>query len=412
MRLVILNPHGYLLGKQMFQRVFDYHQLNTYSYIVEEYAREKPNELVFLADGTGSSFAQTSYYKRWQPRLPLLFMIFSYVEFFAWFIINGINPFRHALYFRIAKLDPRMDVILIFPFVNRNRSLWRYSGLIAAHLTHYHHDTEAIAAYLKGLQRPLFLAEADLTKNAYFRHYFPWVKKVCILPFIFTNRFKNTKPFRERSSQCFAGGSMSIPSGASYVRYYGADAALQPMRKLIYDNQDTLRDIMDIYMYPHTDALKDLKIVYPNDSFFAKWMKRHLPASVLKKFFKYQLPYFRFNIVEKYNDCQMFLSPEERTGLPSIKIFEGVRCGSALLGIDHSMYADIGFKNGITYVAYRENDPEDLRQKIHYYQTHPEQLEVIAETGYEFVSEHFSAHAIVRGLWADLERAHIEIANP
>lgn len=409
MRLVILNPHGYLLGRQMFQRMFDYHQLNTYSYLLDVYSREKPHELVFLLDGEGSSFSQTSPYKRWKPRFPFVFRVCSYAEFFLWLALNRINPFRHRIYFTLRKLNPRTDVVLIFALVSRNQALWRYPGLTAVHCTHYHHDTEAIAAYVKKIPHPFFLAESDLAKNAYFRRYFPWVGRVHILPFVFTNRFKKIKPFSERSRQCFASGSLSVPSAPSYVRYYGDHAALQPMRQLIYDNQDFLRDRMDIYMYPHTDALGELKTIYDRDSFLTRWMKRHLPASALKKLFRYQLPYFRFNIVEKYNDYQMFMSPEERTGLPSLKMFEGIRCGSVLVGIDHPMYSDIGFKNGITYIAYRENDLDDLRHKIHYYQTHPDQLEVIAETAYAFVTEHFSSSVVARGLWVGLEQALAQI---
>lgn len=404
MRLVILNPHGYLLGRQVFQRLFDYHQLNTYSYLLDVYSREKPREFAFLLDGEGSSFSQTSHYKYWKPRFPFAFRLFSYAEFFLWLVLNRINPFRHAIYFSLKKLNPRTDVVLLFAFVSRNQALWRYPGLTAVHCTHYHHDTEAIAAFVKKLQHPFLLAESDLTKNVYFRHYFPWVRRVHILPFVFTSRFKKIKPFMDRSHQCFASGSMSIPSAPSYTRYFGNNAALQPMRKLIYDNQDILKDSMDIYMYPHTDALSDLKTIMDNDSFAVRWMKRHLPASALKKILHYQLPYFRFNIVEKYNEYQMFISPEERTGLPSLKMFEGIRCGSVLVGIDHPMYTDIGLQNGITYVAYRENDLADLQQKIRYYQIRPDQLEVIAETAYEFVTEHFSPPVVARGLWVHLEQ--------
>lgn len=412
MRLIILNPHGYLLGRQVFQRLFDYHDLNTYSYLLDIYSREKKNELAFLLDGKGSSFSQTSYYKRWQPRFPFVFRLFSYAEFFIWLFLNRINPFRHALYFNFKKLNLATDCILVFGTVCRNPALFKYPGLIAVHLTHYHHDTEAIAAYAGKLQHPFFLAESDLTKNDYFRHYFPVVRHVHILPFVFTSRFKKIKPFDERSNKCFASGSMSVPSTPSYVRYFGANAALQPMRKLIYDNQDTLKDIMDIYMYPHTDALGELKTIYTNDSFVARFMKWYMPASVLKKFFHYQLPYFRFDIVKKYNEYEMFMSPEERTGLPSLKILEGIRCGSVLVGIDHPMYTDIGFINGISYIAYRENDFNDMRQKIHYYQARPDQLEVIAETAYEFVAERFSPDSIARELWGGLVSALHEINTP
>lgn len=404
MRLILLNPHANLLGKLVFQWLFDYPQLQTYSYLLKCYAEEATKTIAFLIDGEQSSFYPTSYGKKLKERSPRLFKIFSYVEFFVWLALNKINPFRHKIYFRLKKLNPETDVIFTFALTNRNKQFYNYSGTVVAHLTHYHHDTEAVAEYTKNLQHSFLAAENDLTKNNYFKHYFPWMERVYVLPFVFSGRFKRTKDFQQRSNKCFASGSMSVPSAPSYVKYFGSCSALQPMRQIIYDRQKNLQDVMDIFIYPHHDALKDLKEIKDGDGLFVRWMKKELPGSVLKKLFSYQLPYFRFDIVEKYNQYQMFISPEERTGLPSLKMLEGVRCGSVLVGINDPMYAAIGFKDGINYISYAENNLEDLKQKIKHYQRHPDHLEKIAQAGYEFVSDSFAPKKVADQFWHDLEK--------
>lgn len=183
------------------------------------------------------------------------------------------------------------------------------------------------------------------------------------------------------------------------------------MREQIYQHKEKLSSVIDAYIFPHRDALQELKHILPSDPVWKRAMKNIFPVWVLKMIFSYQLPYFRFDIVEKYNEYAMFASPEERTGLPSMKMFEGMLCGSVLVAIDHPMYTNLGFKDGENYIAYRENDVEDLVRKISYYQQHPDQLREISRCGDEFARSRFDPRSVVQTFWKDCERIVNHVRN-
>lgn len=405
MKLVFLNPHVNYSGKMVFNWMFGFHQHHKYTHLWQEPLRDKDKKIAFLVDGTQSSFYQTAYFEKTIARIPFLLKIFSYFEMGIWMILNRVNPFKCKVYFRAKKLDPQNDIIFSIGFTSYKSHLQKYKGLVLVNLSHYHLHTEDIYKYLKKLKHGFLVAENDLIKNDYFKHYFPGVKKVYHLPFSFlSGRFKKTKKFNKRINKCFASGPMSVPSSSSYIKYYGEGAALNPMRDLIYKNKESLKKVIDAYIYPHNEALKELKEIKQSDSFFKKWAKKRLPPWVLKLLFNYQLPYFRFDIVEKYNEYKMFMSSEERTGLPSLKILEGMACGSALVAIDDPMYTNIGFKDGVNYIAFKENDLKDLEKKIRYYQNHPKELEKIAENGCKFAISQFLPEKVTNIFWQDLEQ--------
>jgi spore maturation protein CgeB len=99
----------------------------------------------------------------------------------------------------------------------------------------------------------------------------------------------------------------------------------------------------------------------------------------------------------------MFISPEEVFGLPSINVFEGMACGSALVAIDDQMYKDLGLIPSFHYITYKENDLNDLLKVVQYYQNHPAALELIARQGCEFIREHFNEESVAKTFWKDLE---------
>lgn len=404
MRLVLLNPHANYFGKLTFQWLFDYAQLKTYSYILECYGKDDKRKIAFFVDGEQSSFQQTFLYKKLKRRFPTLMKIFSYLEFFVWMVINRISPFRHKIYFRLKKLTPENDIIFTFALTNSNPKLHQYNGIVIVHLTHYHLDTENHYNYFKKLKHGFLVAENDLTHNSYFKHYFPDVSSVYHLPFVFSKRFKKIKAFKDRTNKCFASGPLGMPSASSYVKYFGECSALHPMRKILYDNKEGMKDIIDCYIFPNIDVLKDLKEIKKSDNFIVRLAKKHLPGSILKKLFKYQISYFKFDILEKYNQNKMFMSPEEQTGLPSMKMFEGMACGSVLVAIDDVMYTNIGFKDKINYIAYKTNDLKDLISKLAYYNNHSRELEQIAENGYQFAIDNFNQEMVAGKFWNDLEK--------
>ena len=404
MRLVILNPHVNYCGKMVFNWLFGFPHHHKYTYLWQECLKDPSKDLIFFVDGTQSSFYQTIYFKKTVARSSWFLKMFSIVEFWIWMRINHVDTRRCKVRFSMKYLDPKNDIIFSFGVTSFDSPISKYQGIVLVHMTHYHLHTEDIVKYVSTLQHKYLVAENDLTQNQYFKHYFPDIKYIYQLPLaISSDRFKRAIPFKQRILKCFASGSMSIPSSVSYTAYFGEGAALNPMRETIYQHKDELKDVIGVYIYPHNSAIKGLREIQADDGFFSRFAKKYLPAWVLTGVLHYKLPFFSFDIVERYNQYTMFTSPEERTGLPSMKPLEGILCGAVLVGIDDPMYTNIGFKDGVNYVAYKENDLADLVRKIRHYQHHPEELEKIAERGHEFTMAHFAPEKVLGTFWKDLE---------
>ena len=175
------------------------------------------------------------------------------------------------------------------------------------------------------------------------------------------------------------------------------------MRQAIYQNQDRLKDLIDSFI-TNLDKTIDLKQISPEDSWGIRIAKCYLPYVLLENIVpNHKNTYFSFDIVAKYNEYRMFVSPEEIIGLPSINAMEGMACGSAFVGIDDPMYADIGLVPNVHYIAYKNDDMEDMVERIRYYQRQPEECERIANAGRQFVISNFTPEAVARGLRKNLE---------
>lgn len=326
-------------------------------------------------------------------------------------ILNGINPLKVKIYFDINQLDPKEDIIFNFAFTtldssvkNNNKIKFnKYNGIVVTHLTHYLSDSEKISSYLKTIKHSFLVAENNLTRNPYFKKYFPDVSSVYILPFTYSERFKNNTSFDQRINKCFAVGTLSWPKSKSFITFFGEGTSFHPMREKLYNESKNYENIIDSHIFNYDDT-KDVKTVEINDSLFKKILKKILPYFILEKIFpNYRNQYFKFNIVEKFNNYKMFTSPEEIIGLPSINFVEGMACGCAFIGIDDPMYSDIGLKNGIHYIGYEKGNFDEMIDKIRYYLENQNKLSKIATTGYNFVINNFNDKKIADTFWNDLE---------
>ena len=109
-------------------------------------------------------------------------------------------------------------------------------------------------------------------------------------------------------------------------------------------------------------------------------------------------------MVEKFNEYQMCIVGEEILGVPGIGYVEGMACGCAYIGLDSSMYRDLGLIPGTHYISY-DGSMEDLRRVIQYYQAdeHQNELKTIAQTGCEYIRNNFCGNKVARKLIDDLE---------
>lgn len=272
------------------------------------------------------------------------------------------------------------------------------------HMIHFHGQQDDSNLIQKS--KPDYLVnECDLSHTSeIFRRYYSWFKGQFIVhPFVGAARFTRNKPFAERENRCFSTGTITYKEHKEFLDTYG-DSCDQPARKQILANAEALEPWCACY---NSDYLEDttMEKYLPTDGFFTHYRKvwyntRHVGQ---------QKKYFSFNMVDKFNDFKMCLVGEEILGVPGIGFVEGMCCGCAYIGQKIGYYEDLGMQEGVHYIGY-DGTLEDLKAKITYYQQpeHQEELERIANAGYEFANEHFRGEAVAKDLLNKLIEAQME----
>lgn len=261
------------------------------------------------------------------------------------------------------------------------------------HMIHFHgeqHDSDLI----KQAKPDFLINECDLSKTSeIFRRYYGWYNKPFLVhPFVAAPRFKRIKPFAERENRCFSTGTITYKHHKEFIDTYG-DPCDQPARKQILDNAEAIESHIACY---NSDYLEDtnLKKYLPSDNIFKHYYKvwYNLTHS------GHQKKYFSFDMVEKFNDFKMCLVGEEILGVPGIGFVEGMACGCAYIG-QRGLYEAYGMQEGVHYIGY-DGTLEDLKTKISYYQQpeHQEELERIANAGYEFAEQNFRGADVAKNL--------------
>ena len=274
----------------------------------------------------------------------------------------------------------------------------------AVSMIHFHGEQSDSDLIAKANPDVLF-NESDLTKySEIFQKYYSWFKdKSIVHSFVAAPRFERLKPFAERENRCFSTGTITYKQHPEFKDVYG-DPCDQPTRKQILVNADELEQYVACY---NSDYLEDtdMKKYLPGESKLEHYRKvwynmRHTGQ---------QKKYFSFNMVEKFNDFKMCLVGEEVLGVPGIGFVEGMACGCAYIGQNLGYYEDYGMQEGVHYIGY-DGTLEDLKAKITYYQQpqNQEELERIANAGYEFAQKHFRGDFVAKDLLERLHKAQVE----
>lgn len=237
-----------------------------------------------------------------------------------------------------------------------------------------------------------YFFDVDLGKYSklFQKNYFFMKDGFCWNRLAFQTRFKAKTRFSERKNKCMAIGTVTRCSYEEFMDVYGS-GEYQPRRKMVYDEAGKYSEEIDSYMSE-----------YQNDSVLTINERDYWISKMVKKIYNFfnsgkQKKYFSFDIVEKYNEYQMFVCPEDINGSPGVGTFEGMACGCAMIGRDYGAFEDMGMLSGIHYIAY-DGTMENMIDKIRYYQR-PEnisELEKIAKKGCEFVRIHFNQDTAAR----------------
>lgn len=272
------------------------------------------------------------------------------------------------------------------------------------HMIHFHGQQED-SDLIKRANPDYLVNECDLSRTSeIFRRYYGWFKKQFIVhPFVAAARFQRNKPFAERECRCFSTGTITYKLHPEFLKVYG-DPCDQPARKQILTHAKELEPWCVCY---NSDYLEDtdMKKYLPTDNIFQHYNKvwynmRHTGQ---------QKKYFSFNMVDKFNDFKMCLVGEEILGVPGIGFVEGMCCGCAYIGQKIGYYEDLGMQEGIHYIGY-DGTLDDLKAKISYYQQpdHQDELERIADNGYQFAQTHFRGNQVAEQLLNKLIQAQKE----
>jgi hypothetical protein len=266
--------------------------------------------------------------------------------------------------------------------------------------------TQSNSDAIRKLKPDLLIAESNLKKySAIFQKYYSWYKKdILVHPFVFEKRFLPKRPFGERKNCVFSTGTITYKKHPEFIDVYG-DPCDQPIRKYVKDHREELKGMIDCFNSDYSEDANKKMEVKANDNRLTRLVK----GFYYKFFASQQKSYYSFNMVDKFNDYKMCLIGEEILGVPGIGFVEGMACGCAYIGHHIGYYEDYGMKEGTHYIGY-DGTPDDLKEKISYYQQpgHQNELECIAKEGCDFVRTKFNAKQAAKDLLVNLQEAQIQ----
>lgn len=314
------------------------------------------------------------------------------IEFFLWCWINKIPRKTIKIITCYTKII-KNDVLFSFahgnfggPYndrqqrpiaVNRKKVLSSLNTIPAikiVHLTHFMFDCENVSHNLQQYNPDILVAESNLKQHSdLFKRKFCWFNgDVAVLPYAPQGRFKSKTDFLTRRSMAVAVGTLLYKINDPVFRTLYPDGELHPLRRRIYDYRAELVDILDCRIMETEEVAREET-------------PQTLRQKVVSLFRGGQSKYFSFDIVEVYNGYQMFLAPEEVTGLPSPSFAEGMACGCVLITSKPEIYLSLGMQKGVHFIYY-DGSITGLSQVIKESQKNPELLNKISIAGKEIAN--------------------------
>ena len=328
-------------------------------------------------------------------RIPFLFLrkILIKLELYLWCRYYQIQYTKVKVINSIFDIDYKDLVLVSLHYLPKKNSLEKTNATKLIYASHFFYNIKENCKKIKKLNNIYFLAEADITKNSiFFRKFFGHNFQTYILPFQLKKRFIKSSGWDERSPKCLAlGTTHELPYTSQtkeFIDFYGKNT-WHYMREDLYLAKNKLNELMNIKIERFNEDLKISKIKTIN------YLQNIFLLGRQKK-------YFSFDIVEAFNNHKIFISPEERVGLPSINFVEGMSCGCAYIGIDSQIYKDLGLVKEKHFISY-DGTMNDLISKLNYYSNNDNLLRDIAENGYNFVISNFNKNVVKKVFLNDID---------
>jgi hypothetical protein len=221
-----------------------------------------------------------------------------------------------------------------------------------------------------------------------------------MLPFVVADRFKCTKPYSERLPKAVATGTfhmLELDAEGHYfnaVRKFAQTNTVHPIRRLLFENKEKLKDTIDCYCYPFYESNVTKK----------KWYEKFLP----KKFQVKQSSYFSFNIVDKYNQYKYAIVGEEfYNGIPGIGAFEAMACGTVLIG-HPDCYSGTGLQENVHFLPHH-NDLTEIDTMIKEVNEETNRMEEMSERASAFVKANYNPVSLQQKFVLTIEALHTAV---
>jgi len=393
-RIVFVNLNANaMLIKTLNKYIFKQSVAIKHKYLLD-YLMENPNyEVCAYINSKAFSLASS-----FGPTVMKFLNLFRFLEYRIAIKKNGIDAKKITLIKNIK--DIRKDDIVL-AYRGTSSSLYKLEEIRAFKAIGMIHfwGKRNESAMMEKINPDVLFNESDLSKHSeIFQRYYGWYDKdIIVHPFVFAPRFKRTKPFAERENKAFATGTITYKEDPDFLEVYG-DPCDQPARKQIKDNAKELEDLIYCTSSDYSENAKKVEIKRDNA------IIRLYKSFHYKMFESQQKAYYSFDMVQSFNNFKMCIVGEEVLGIPGIGFVEGMACGCAYIGQNLGYYEDYGMQEGVHYIGY-DGTLDDLKAKIRYYQMpeHQEELERIANAGYEFAQQHFNGTNSAEKILSELE---------
>ncbi len=342
----ILNPHrDDFIWEPLYFSYIKRRALKKYNYIAEIFT-EIRNVKLLISDDCSGLIPQSIL-----SNLPKdIRRILIKWEFKKWVHINNL-PSNTLFYWLDEKLKiDKQDEIFMFQLSNEkyinqlNALLGKFSS-VYVHLSHYYLDPKRISKTFSKLPNVNFCGDSDISKHPFFTKYFAWyMKRFILVPFYIEDRFKATKPLKNRIDKIITTGTFhpieEYPNSVYLKEEIGVEA-FHYNRRNIYENKQNIKDLITCYNSPWKQ--RD-----------APWYTKLWNANKVS-----QKSYFKMDIVEEYNNYKFALIGEEICGFPGIGSFEAMACGCKVL-LDSNTIVGLNLKENIHYIEFK-NKQCDLK---------------------------------------------------
>lgn len=293
----------------------------------------------------------------------------------------GLNPQEFTFLFTEKHLRAQADVLLSFtgfPTMRGNAPVKNFAGLKIYHAFEYVFDAVDAAKSFQEGGVDYLMGYANHGKYCpFFQHvYAAFTEKVIPVAFGFSQRFQVQNPFLERVQKVVALGAVNPVNDplaarfgdlSAYVNFYKEVEWTHQWRRMLFEQQESLRDIMDSFLpaYPQTKNMQ-------------------------------------YDAVAMLNNYALFANDEGLMNFPPARTFEGMACGAVLVCADNPVYAALGLKDGENCLMHPRHDINEFRHKITDALANPQALHALQQRSVAFAQENFTHDAVAQKLYADI----------